>query len=140
MHEIKKLQTKLGKHAQLIVRSFIPVSIILIALVISLSISVRTASAGPGTPFGGLITYVFTCTCSGNFAVYFQDLTISPPITLPLIYQPGGTIVYAFGPPLSIGSWMLGTWQSGGQCRYYVGKGCATLPTAGTMYMVGTSM
>ncbi|OGZ20836.1 MAG: hypothetical protein A2494_00900 [Candidatus Lloydbacteria bacterium RIFOXYC12_FULL_46_25] len=87
-----------------------------------------------------MITYVFTCTCSGNFAIYFKDLASPTPVTLPLIYQPGVTTLYPYYKITTIGSWMLGTWISGGSCRYYVGKGCATLPTAGTMYMVGTSM
>lgn len=98
------------------------------------------ASAGPGQPFGGLSYSVFTCNCSGNYAIYFTDLTVSPAITLPLIYQPGVTTLYREYMITTPGVWILGTWQPGGSCRYRVGKGCATLPTQGTMYMVGTSM
>jgi hypothetical protein len=113
--------------------------VVVVGVILALQIHVQSVTAGPGQPFGGQITFVRTCTCSGNFAVYFTDLTISPPISLPLIYQPGMTIVYPYGPPLSAGRWMLGTWLGGGQCRVWEGKFCGGIPTAGTMYMVGTS-
>jgi hypothetical protein len=96
--------------------------------------------AGGGTPFGGRSTSVFTCGCSGNIAVYFNDLTRPYGVTLPLIYQPGFTTLYDYGRIYTAQVWILGLWTPGGSCRYFVGKGCLTLPTAGTMTMVGTSM
>lgn len=128
---------KINSRASL--RLVVAALIVTLGGVLAFGVFSSRAMAGPGQPFGGQITYVFVCNCSGNYAIYFQDLTISPPITLPLIYQPGVTILYPYYKITSIGSWILGTWQGGGSCRYYVGKGCATLPTQGTMYMVGTS-
>ena len=139
MKALKYIRKELEQNAVVISRSILVVLVLVLGAVIAMDIHVRTASAGPGQPFGGLVTFVFTCTCSSNFAIYFNDLTDSPPITLPLVYQPGATITYPNGPPLSEGRWMLGTWQSGGVCTYFVGKSCSTLQTAGTMYMVGTS-
>ncbi len=92
------------------------------------------------TPFGGLSTEVFYCDCSDNIAVTINDLTISPPLAEPIIYQPGVTTLYPFGQITTVGVWTLGLWQPGGECRYSVAKGCSTLSTQGTMTMVGTSM
>ncbi len=141
MQGIKRIQLILEKLSQqMFARSLLALVILVLGTTIALSSSVRTVSAGPGDPFGGQVTYVFYCTCSLNYAIYFNDLTVTSSTGgLPLIYQPGGTITYEFGPPLSTGQWMLGTWQSGGVCTYYAGKSCSTLQTAGTMYMVGTS-
>lgn len=140
MKSIKKIYGNLLQATHAAKRLLIAFLILILGAVTAFTISVNTASAGPGDPFGGMIISVLTCTCSGNFAVYFNDLTITSTTGgLPLIYQPGATIVYEFGPPLRSGIWMLGTWQTGGQCLVFAGKGCMTIPTAGTMYMVGTS-
>lgn len=121
----------------------IAVLMLLITGVVSYTSMVKLGEAGPGYPFGGLITWVTYCDCSidGSIAaVYFGDLTVvSSTMGLPLIYG-GATTVYQFGPPLNIGSWMLGTFTQGmGVCLIWVGKFCSLIPTAGTMYMVGTS-
>lgn len=117
---------------------------LMITGVVSYTSMVKISEAGPGYPFGGLISWVTFCDCSidGSIAaVYFPDLTVTSATGgLPLIYS-GGTIVYQFGPPLNIGTWMLGTFTQGvGVCLIWVGKFCSVVPTAGTMYMVGTSM
>lgn len=93
-----------------------------------------------GYPFGGKITRVRYCRCTGNYAVYFNDLAV-PSRTggLPLIYQPGGTRTYKFYKQTSTGHWILGTFESGGICLRRSGKKCRLIPTAGTMYMVGSS-
>jgi hypothetical protein len=100
----------------------------------------KQAVAQGVTPFGGMSAYVFYCTCSANIAVTIDDLTISPPLTLPIIFQPGATTLYPYGQIYTPGVWTLGLWQSGGNCEYYVGKGCSVYTTEGTMTMVGTSM
>ena len=92
------------------------------------------------TPFGGMSTNVFYCTCTGNIAVTINDLTISPPVGEPLIFQPGSTRLYPYGQIYSSGVWTLGLWQSGGVCLYISGNDCDLYPTAGTMSIVGTSM
>lgn len=117
--------------------------VVVLGGVLALGVFTSRAQAGPGQPFGGLISYVLYCTCSTDgsiAAVSFGDLTKPTPASPPALIYAASTIVYPNGPPLSIGTWMLGTWQGGGVCLYYVGKGCATYPTAGTMYMVGTSL
>ncbi len=93
------------------------------------------------TPFGGMITYMFVCTCSANLAIYFNDYTQQQSRTngMPLIYQPGVTTLYPFYNVFSMGSYILGLFQSGGSCTYYVGTSCSSLSVAGQMYMVGTS-
>ncbi len=139
MTTLKKFYKDLATQGHVVTRLLLAFLILLLGGVIAISINVQTATAGPGQPFGGMSTFVFNCTCSANFAIYFNDLTIAPAIVLPLIYQPGGTILYPNFNILSAGTWILGTWQAGGQCRYWVGKVCVVLPTAGTMYMVGTS-
>ena len=102
----------------------------------------RQAQAAFGDPFGGMSTYVFYCTCSFNIAVTINDLTVgsSNPSPLTLIFQPGVSILYPYGQIYRPGVWTLGLWNAGGLCTYYVGKGCSTYDTDGTMYMVGTSM
>ncbi len=139
MITLKKIYKNLSERGHEAMRFLLAFLVLMFGAVIAMNINVQSAVAGPGQPFGGLSYFVFTCTCSNNFAIYFDDLTISPPVGLPLIYQPGATILYEFGNILSEGTWILGTWQPGGACLYHVGKICAILPTEGTMYMVGTS-
>lgn len=100
---------------------------------------VKIATAGPGQPFGGRITMVRPCTCSVGWAVYFTDLTVPSPIALPLIYNPGTTVTYREFHQTMPGAWILGTWTPGGACLVWAGKFCFIIPTAGTMYMVGSS-
>ena len=112
---------------------------IMIALVVAFTFAVKTSYAGPGYPFGGQITSVIYCTCTANYAVYFNDLTVTSATGgLPLIYEPGVTDTYLFYMQTTPGSWILGTWVAGGVCL--TGKFCPEIPTAGTMYMVGSSM
>ena len=120
----------------------ITLSFLFVAIMVFISAARITpqAQAAGETPFGGLSTYVFYCTCSFSIAITIDDLTISPPLILPIIYQPGGTTLYPYGQVFIPGVWLLGLWTSGGDCEYYVGKGCSTYPTEGTMSMVGTSM
>ena len=92
------------------------------------------------TPFGGLSTYVFYCTCSAGLAITVDDLAQPQGETNPLLYQAGETTLYPFGQIFSEGVWLLGNWTSGGDCEYYVGKGCEQYDVAGTMTIVGTSM
>lgn len=87
--------------------------------------------------FGGVSTSMVTCTCSGNLLIYVQD--VRGPV-LPLIYQPGATILYKMYQPRS-GVNMLGQFIGGGVCMVYAGTGCVTGGTpVGTMIQLGTSM
>ncbi len=88
-------------------------------------------------PFGGKSTSMVPCTCSGNILLYVLDARGT---TLPLIYQPGVTVLYKMGNPTS-GTNMLGQYVSGGQCLIYVGSGCSSGGTPiGTMIQLGTSL
>ena len=102
---------------------------------------VNVTHAGPGDPFGGMSTMALFCECTDNYAIYFNDLTVTSTTGgLPLIYQPGQTILYDFSMITNAGVWILGKWQTGGTCEVLVLWYCYEVPTAGTMYMVGTSM
>lgn len=114
--------------------------VVLLGAVIAYSISIRSVVAGPGQPFGGQITSIFYCGCSGNYEVFFIDLTFPTGVTpLPLLYEPGGTITYLNYNQTTPGAWILGTWTPGGVCL--TGKWCFPhfIQPAGTMYMVGSS-
>lgn len=88
------------------------------------------------TPFGGFVTAMTYCTCSFNILLYVKDPR--GPV-LPLMYQPGATILYKMYTPTS-GVNVLGRYTTGGQCLIYVGTGCSTGGTPiGTMIQVGTS-
>lgn len=99
------------------------------------SFSVGGSSAAI-TPFGGFVTAMTYCTCSFNILLYVKDPR--GPV-LPLIYQPGATILYKMYTPMT-GVNVLGRYTSGGQCLVYAGSGCATggVPL-GTMIQLGTS-
>jgi hypothetical protein len=122
-------------------KSHVAFLILLVGTMTAYSIAVPRAIAGPGQPFGGQIYNIFPCTCSGNVEVFFNDLTISPPIPpgIPLLYQPGVTITCPYYNQTLIGSYILGTWVPGGQCL--TGSLCVPSfpPPAGTMYIVGSS-
>ncbi len=56
-----------------------------------------------GLPFGGAITgTVITC---NDKSLYFK---ISAPTPMFLIYKPGLSFSYLFGPPIHDGQWLLG--------------------------------
>jgi hypothetical protein len=87
--------------------------------------------------FGGPSTSMVTCTCSANLLIYVKDAKLG---VLPLIYQPGATILYKMYRPTS-GVNMLGRYVTGGQCLIYVGTGCSSGGTPmGTMVQLGTSL
>ncbi|OHA81427.1 MAG: hypothetical protein A2675_00105 [Candidatus Yonathbacteria bacterium RIFCSPHIGHO2_01_FULL_51_10] len=85
--------------------------------------------------FGGPIVWVDYCTCSGN-----MRLTIGPPVPGRYVFQPGASMLYLFYQVYRPGPWTLGGGTAGGSCSIYVGTGCATLPTSGTIRMIGTSL
>ncbi len=138
MIKLKKFYKNISEHGNDAMRFLLAFLVLMFGAVIALNINVRMATAGPGEPFGGLSYSITDCDCTGNFAIYFNDLTQPTPITLPLIYEPGVTILYDFGEILVPNRWILGTWQPVGSCRG-LDKFCTDVPTAGTMYMVGTS-
>jgi hypothetical protein len=93
-------------------------------------------SGGAVTPFGGQTTSMVNCTCSFNILLYVKDVRGT---VLPLIYQPGVTVLYQGYRPTS-GVNVLGNYTSGGQCLIYAGTSCTSGGTPiGTMTQLGTS-
>ncbi len=87
-------------------------------------------------PFGGKSVSMVPCTCSGNILLYIVD---TKGVTLPLIYQPGVTVLYKMGNPTS-GTNMLGQYVAGGVCLV-PGTPCTVGGTPiGTMIQLGTSL
>ena len=138
---IRHLSPKKATKAMRMINMFLSVVFIaVIVFVTSVNNSEHTAYAQGSTPFGGQSTYVFYCTCSMSIAISINDLTQSSGVTQPLLYTPGSTTLYPYGQVFSSGVWLLGLWNSGGSCMYYVGTSCSSYTVAGTMSMVGTSM
>src|SRR3989339_674869 len=93
----------------------------------------ETAHATSSLPFGGMISYVYSC-CNGLL------LTIGPPgpegeymiywsfLASPLFYQFRAT---------HIGAWLLGLYEPGGTCQ--TGTYCSTSISAYSIIMTGTS-
>ena len=94
MYILKQVGGMFKKNMRNISRVILGVLIVLSVASFAMIYRARSVVAGPGEPFGGLVLSITPCTCSSGVAVYFNDLTVSPPITLPLIYQPGVTITY----------------------------------------------
>lgn len=92
------------------------------------------AQAGPGLPFGGMVTAVQFCNCSNNFR-----LTVSGPVGGIFMYQFGSTIVYEYYRIPFTGVWLLGTYVAPISCLMFVGKGCSVVGVHPLIYMVGTS-
>lgn len=88
------------------------------------------AGGGGETPFGGLNTFRFICTCSGDVNLYVMDYRTNQ--LLVLLYSPGRSTLYlnynVFG------QYLLGTYgQTSGQCQYIVGEECETQQSDGQL-------
>jgi len=84
--------------------------------------------------FGGRILAVVPCTCSAGLA-----LKVGPPRPAYVLYQPGVSILFSFYnllPP----DYALGTYKPGGVCLTGTPPVCLTVPTLGTVTLVGTSL
>lgn len=101
---------------------------------VALFFTVGTKQAEAIIPFGGKITKVSYCPCSGNYLI-----TVGLPVGGQFIYQPGVTIVYAYVQITRRGVWVLGNWMPGGVCLS--GKSCSPKGfPLGTIEQVGTSL
>ena len=93
-----------------------------------------SVSASIGIPFGGRVVMAYICPCSANLMLYI----LTPyGVVLPLVYQPGVSILYSKFKPF-IGSALLGTFIPGGVClsaAYCIPYGFPV----GTVFMMGTS-
>ncbi len=101
-----------------------------------------SAEASLGTPFGGLISFVFPCTCTGGTV---WGTVIAPPLppTYPVRLDVTiGTQLYLnYNIPLE-GIYMLGFYEPGVQaCYMYFGVTCAPIPSYGWVTpFVGSSL
>lgn len=101
---------------------------------VTYSINVKPARA-VGIPFGGLVTSMTYCTCSGNFLV-----ALSLPRPGLYTYSPYSSFLF-MNYLVAPGSWLLGTYIPGVQaCWFYVGAGCAPFPNLGVISMTGTTL
>lgn len=83
--------------------------------------------------FGGRVLWVEPCTCSAGAAI-----AVGPPRPGYFLFQPGISVLfsfYAFVPA----NYVLGTYIPGGVCLTGIPPACATVPTLGTVVLMGTS-
>lgn len=87
--------------------------------------------------FGGMVVYVFPCTCSGNWLMGMVPLSV-PPIVLMTHYS-GSQAFANFNAPFTL--FLLGNYiPQGAPCLFYVGLACTTLPSqAQTSPVLGSS-
>ncbi len=87
--------------------------------------------------FGGMVVYVFPCTCSGNWLVGMVPLSV-PPLTL-MTHYTGSQAFLNFNAPFTL--FMLGQYiPVGAPCLMYAVLACFPLPSqAQTAPMLGTS-
>ncbi len=110
----------------------------LIVVIFSLPIF---ANALGFTSFGGFVVNVIPCTCSANFWLYMTPFFSPAPMSGALVYQPGGTIVFAHHVIPSPGVWLLGDYVPGIQtCFIWVGLACVPVPSFGVIHQTGTSL
>jgi len=102
--------------------------LILFLVVVPVAVSAQAVTAE--VPFGGPLLFTFFCGCSGNFMNYiFDDKTLT---TLPLVFQPGLSILYSSYNILTPGTQELGVFIPGaGQCWVPAPDGCNYIPSFG---------
>lgn len=86
-------------------------------------------------PFGGKITSVKWCKCSGNFLIKYRRVRSFMPENLS--YRPGVSILYEYGQILKSGAEILGITSSPDLC--VTGHKCHDVTFAQLIQMVGTS-
>ena len=89
--------------------------------------------------FGGFVTSVYNCSCSGNHLLTIDNLSTEGPRPVNLIYQPGISVVYENEQIPQSGVWLNGLWEGRGEsCRS--GLHCDVYRYAdGTVTFTGTS-
>lgn len=93
------------------------------------------ALAQSGTlPFGGRVTFVEYCTCSGGAVV-----TVGTPRGGRFLYLPGSTRVYEYYRIPVVGVWLLGNYRPGVGICLAGDKLCSPIPHQGLITIVGTS-
>ncbi len=103
--------------------------LVLILLIFSWPFSVGAV------PFGGKITSVKWCICSGNFLIKYRRVLDNMPENLS--YRPGASTLYEYGQILRAGAEILGLTSSPDLC--VTGHKCHKITVAQLIQMVGTS-
>lgn len=87
----------------------------------------RPSKAQAGNYFGGMKTMTFMCTCTGNQLIYINN------------YAGGGTLALVYDGSARLfqnnniyGTYLLGSYSSGGSCQYYVGEDCVDMDSDGS--------
>lgn len=114
-------------------------SLLLVGITFLVPMSVAQALT-PGLPFGGIITFVVPCVCSGNAVIY--NIPIGKTSLPALIFQPGISVLYSFYQIYKPGTYILGTYGPPTPCIFLYLIICAPwllTPAAPLIEMVGTS-
>lgn len=110
------------------------VTIIILVFIISFTSKIKTTTGASLLPFGGMVTDLYYCNCSKNWA-----LTIVGAKPGILSYQAGTVTFSAY--QIRPGVWQMGTYVLGGVCTTGVPPACVSArPSIGTMVQVGTSL
>lgn len=77
--------------------------------------------------FGSMVIFPFLCTCSGNWLITMRPF---PPRYIALLTHYQGAQAYlSYNTPFT--RWLVGFYQQGGQCQFYAGISCVSLPSQG---------
>lgn len=99
-----------------------------------------------GLPFGGIVSFTVSCTCSGTKWIWFAPLYLGGPTvtTGAIVYSPFSTLLYADLNIGKSGKWHIGDYYPGIQAcwipilikKHWI---CIPLPALGLMNKVGTN-
>lgn len=96
---------------------------------ISTAFGFRPSRVDAANYFGGMKIMTFSCTCTGNQLIYIQNYATGSGGMLALIYDGSARL---FSNNNIYGTYLLGSYSSGGQCEYYVGEDCVEMDSDGS--------
>lgn len=116
--------------------AYIIISTLIFAAVFFAASLPKSQAQSAALGFGGLITQVTYCTCSGNILLW-----IGPPSSRSFLFQPGLSVLFIYGQIFRAGPYTVGTYSPGGECLVDDGEDCSSRPvTGGTIRTIGTSI
>ena len=75
--------------------------------------------------FGGMVTNVYNCSCTGNHLLTIDNLSTDGPRPVTLLYQPGASVVYENNKIPVSGVWLNGVWENrGDSCVSHMAVAC----------------
>lgn len=104
--------------------------IIIYILALSFVVPQLTFAAIP-VPFGGRITMVQECFCSGGWMMYVWDQTTQA--VIPIVFQFGWSRINPFYNIWMPGVQVIGSYTIGGACTTAVSSCYVTIPAVGTV-------